>query len=169
MYQNIWSYDPYLGVCPYFFKKDFNLLITFEQPMLELLYCTFVFLMKTAFYGYHHVLTLRPWSVSLAYFLKTLNFVKFQQWVLELSYCRMWAFLVTRSLYWYRNICPCDLDHLWNGYYRGVGCWLYFSKFNTSLSFSFFLSLCISLSFCEWICFFWLFLSLSIFFCMTLF
>ena len=30
-----------------------------------------------------------------------------------LSYCT-WAFLVTRSTYWYQNICPCDLDHLWN-------------------------------------------------------
>ena len=24
------------------------------------------------------------------------------------------AFLVTRSSYWYQDICPCDLDHLWN-------------------------------------------------------
>ena len=26
----------------------------------------------------------------------------------------IWAFLVTRFSYWYQDICPCDLDHLWN-------------------------------------------------------
>ena len=26
----------------------------------------------------------------------------------------MCSFLVTRSFYWYQNICPCDLGHLWN-------------------------------------------------------
>ena len=30
-----------------------------------------------------------------------------------LSYCT-WAFLVTRSSYWYQDIYSCDLDHLWN-------------------------------------------------------
>ena len=63
------------------------------------------------------------WSVNLAYFLKTFYVVNnFQQWVLELSYCRIWPFPVTRSLYWYPDIFPCDLDHLWIGYYlRGEG------------------------------------------------
>ena len=50
------------------FIKIFNLLITFEQPVLELLYYIFVFLVTTAFYGYQHVLTLRYWSVSLVFF-----------------------------------------------------------------------------------------------------
>ena len=88
-----------------------------------------------------------------------------QQWVLELSNCRMSASLVTRFLYWYRRyICPCDLD-LWNGY-NGGG--LYFTKFNTSRWFSFCLSLCISLSSYECIYFFWLFLSFSIYFSVCL-
>ena len=57
----------------------------------------------------------------------------------------------------YPYICPCDLDHLWNGYYWGGG-GLYFTKFNTSHWFSFFLSLCISLSFYECIYLFWMLL-----------
>ena len=32
--------------------------------------------------------------------------------MLQLSYCT-WAILVTRSSYWYQDICPCDLGHLW--------------------------------------------------------
>ena len=54
---------------------------------------------------------------------ENLNLVNnFQQWVLheEFSNCRMWAFL-----YCYRDICPCDLDHLWNGYNRGWWGWFF--------------------------------------------
>ena len=55
---------------------------------------------------------IHTWSVT--HFLKTLNLlITIEQWVLELSYCT-WAFHVTRSSYWYLDICPCDLDHLWN-------------------------------------------------------
>ena len=54
----------------------------------------------------------RPWS--LTHFFKTLTLlITFEQWVLELLYCT-WAFLVTRSSYWYQDFCPCDLGHLWN-------------------------------------------------------
>ena len=34
---------------------------------------------------------------------------------------------MTRSLYCYRDICPCDLDHLWNGYNRGWWGWFFLS------------------------------------------
>ena len=44
------------------------------------------------------------------------NFQKIKY--LELPYCT-WSFLMTRSFYWYQNICHCDLGHLWNGHYRG--------------------------------------------------
>ena len=80
--------------------------------------------------------------------------------MLQLSYCRMSASLVTKSLYWCRrNICPCD-QIIFGMAIMGVGWELYFTKFNTSRWFSFFLSLCISLSSYEGI-YFWLFLSFS--------
>ena len=65
-----------------------------------------------------YLCSLWHWSVSLAYFFENFNLVNnFQQWVLQLSYCRMSASLVTKSLYWYRrDVCP------WNGYYGGGGC-----------------------------------------------
>ena len=34
-------------------------------------------------------------------------------WSSELSYC-MWAFLRTRSFYWFQDICHVHLGHLWN-------------------------------------------------------
>ena len=62
------------------------------------------------------------WGLDLSVcptFLKCLHIVNnFQQWVLELSYCRMWTFFVTRSLYWYQDICTCGLNYFWNGFYR---------------------------------------------------
>ena len=33
--------------------------------------------------------------------------------ILDFPYCT-WSFLLTRSFYWYQNICPCDLGHQWN-------------------------------------------------------
>ena len=37
--------------------------------------------------------------------------ITFKKKILENPYCR-WSFPVTRSLYWYQYICPCDLGHL---------------------------------------------------------
>ena len=39
--------------------------------------------------------------------------------ILRFPYCT-WSFLVTRSFYWYQNICPCDLGHQWNWPLSGV-------------------------------------------------
>ena len=45
--------------------------------------------------------------------------ITFEQWALELWYFT-WVFLVIRSSYWYQNICPCDLSHLWNWPIGGI-------------------------------------------------
>ena len=56
-------------------------------------------------------MTLWPWPWSLTNFLKTLTFlITFEKWVL---YCT-WTFLVTRSSYWYKDIC----------HYRGHLCYI---------------------------------------------
>ena len=78
------------------------------------------------------------------------------------------SFFVSRSLYLYRDISPCDLDHLWNDSNGGrvFGC---ISQSSTHL-FVFFLSFSLYFSVFFFECInFWLFLSFSIFFCMTLF
>ena len=41
--------------------------------------------------------------------------------ILELPYCTL-PFLVTRSFYWYQNICPCDLGHCSNWPLSGALC-----------------------------------------------
>ena len=46
--------------------------------------------------------------------------------ILELPYCT-WPFLVTRSFYWYQNICPCDLGH-----YQGHLCFRNTSGFSST-------------------------------------
>ena len=99
-------------------------------------------------------LILWPWPWSLIHLLKTSTLLfTFELWVLELflfhmsipcdmtfpwfnyfliniraSYCT-WAFLATRSSYWYQDIYPCDLDHLWNGHYRWHLCFTNTSSF----------------------------------------
>ena len=47
------------------------------------------------------------------FFLKLTLVMTSKIWILELPYC-ICLFPVTRSFYWYQNICPCDLGHLWN-------------------------------------------------------
>ena len=47
------------------------------------------------------------------FFLKLTLVMTSKIWILELPYCTC-LFPVTRSFYWYQNICPCDLGHLWN-------------------------------------------------------
>ena len=126
--------------------------------MLELLYCTFVFLM-TAFYGYQHVFTLRSWSVSLAYLLKTLNFVYNLQHfhIEECEHFLRQDFCTDIEIFVLVTMTIFGMAIIGGGRRGGQ---------HISL-FIFFLSLCISLSFYECIYFFWLFLSFSVFLCMT--
>ena len=121
--------------------------------MLELLYCTFVFLM-TAFYGYQHVFTLRSWSVSLAYLLKTLNFVYNLQHfhIEECEHFLRQDFCTDIEIFVLVTMTIFGMAIIGGGRRGGQ---------HISL-FIFFLSLCISLSFYECI-YSWLFLSFSIF------
>ena len=57
------EFDPFL--------KPLNLLITFEQWLLELWYFTWVSFVIRPFRGYHLFFTLWTWPESLTYFLKT--------------------------------------------------------------------------------------------------
>ena len=61
------------------------------------------------------------WTVSARAFLFHMSipcdmtFPWFNYFLINIraSYCT-WAYLVTRSSYWYQDIYPCDLVHLWN-------------------------------------------------------
>ena len=119
-------------------SETLTLLITFEQRVLEHWYFTWIFPVIRPFRGYHYFwpcdLDLGVWPIfkknfNIAYNFWTVSarglifhmsipcdktFLWFHlKKILELPYC-IWAFLVTRSSYWYQDICPCDLDHLWN-------------------------------------------------------
>ena len=72
------------------FLKTWTLLITFEQWVLELWYFTWVFLVIWPFRGYH-------------YFL-----INIRAFILHMSIS------CYKICPWYQDICPCDLDHLWN-------------------------------------------------------
>ena len=96
--------------CLIYFLKTLNLLITFEQWVLELWYFTWVFLVIRPFSGYHYFFTPWPWPSCLIYFWKLLTLlITFELWVLELWYFT-WVFLVIRPIRWYHNFWPCDLD-----------------------------------------------------------
>ena len=84
--------------CLTYFLKTLNLLITFEQWVLELWYFTWVFLGIRPFRGDHYFFTPCPWPLWLTYFFKTLTLlITFELWVLELWYCT-WVFLVIRPI-----------------------------------------------------------------------
>ena len=44
--------------------------------------------------------------------------------IIEFLYCTL-SFLVTKSFFWYQNICPCDLGHQWN--WQLSGAFFYFT------------------------------------------
>ena len=88
--------------------EDFNLANNIWTVSARALIFHMIFLVRRPLF-----LTLWPWSLR-NHFLKTLTLlITFEQWVLELSYCT-WTFFVTRSSFWYYEICPCDHGHLWN-------------------------------------------------------
>ena len=84
------------------FLKTWTSLITFELWVLELLYCTWAFLLTRPFRGcdyfWHCDLGLGVWLIFIFFFYSD----------------SIWAFLVKRSVYWYQNIWHSNLGHIWN-------------------------------------------------------
>ena len=63
-----------------------------------------------------HIFTLWPWPWSLTHFFENFNFAN-NFWTVS---ARALMFLVTRSSYWYQDICTWDLGHLGNWPLSGV-------------------------------------------------
>ena len=72
---------------------------------MEIPYFLWIFLLLVL-----NILTL---TFDLIYFLEMTLVITSKLETLELSYT-IWAFLVTRSSYWYQDICPGALGHIWN-------------------------------------------------------
>ena len=89
-------------------SETLTLLITFEQWVVDLCHFTWVFLVIDLAVG---TIIFDPVTLTSEFdpFSKTITMlITFEQWVPVLSYCT-WA-----SSYWYQDIYPCDLGHLWN-------------------------------------------------------
>ena len=92
-------------------------IITFEQRVRELWYFTWVSLVILPFCAWLPLFfTLWPWPWSLTHFFENFNFAN-NFWTVS---ARALMFLVTRSSYWYQDICTWDLGHLWNWPLSGV-------------------------------------------------
>ena len=91
-----WHCDLDLGVWP-IFLKTLTLLKTFDISQIR------------PFCGYHYFL---PCDLDLDPLFERFNLAKNFWIVSSRAFIFTWAFLVTRSSYWYQNICPCDLGHL---------------------------------------------------------